>query len=472
MSNMVVVISDLHLEEEQTDLIPTADSAEPIALRRNVPGSVFESLVANVVRRARQREVARIDFVLAGDVFDLHRTQLWFTDDCPPEVRPFVDNGQVGSDSPLERKILAILDAILAETEVKRSVEAFQQLAQGFYLEGGTLVPIGIPVTLHYLPGNHDRLANATPAIRRRVREILKLGGDDALFPHNFMFEDPNVFVRHGHEYDPVNFGSRLKGWRIERDIRPELYDQCTMGDFVTVQVASRLPNLFRRHYREQILSDLVLRTVYLRLLEFDDLRPQSIIVGFILDVRPPKELAAQYNDNRKAWQALMWHHIEPVMCALLDDVRAALDVHPHIRGLLPWYARLLLALRPWRWGVPLWVMQSAAWALKYVDGGGQPERYAAREQALDDGADFVAAGHTHEPQVAHLFTGHNGRKKYFVDTGTWRNAVLGSFRQSYFGRVDATTYAAFYGSFGTETRSFEYRSSVQQTWPVDDFDR
>jgi hypothetical protein len=159
------------------------------------------------------------------------------------------------------------------------------------------------------------------------------------------------------------------------------------------------------------------------------------------------------------------------VICALLDDVRAALRLYPPIRSLLPWYARLLLALRPWRWGLPLGLMRAIGWALGYL-GTAQPQRNAAREQAFDDGADFVAAGHTHTPQVAHLFTGHDGRKKYFVDTGTWRNAVLGSFRRSYFGRVNATTYVAFHGTGAPPTRSFDYSSGLQQTWPVDDFDR
>ncbi len=166
----------------------------------------------------------------------------------------------------------------------------------------------------------------------------------------------------------------------------------------------------------------------------------------------------------------MTWQKVEPVICALLDDVRASLERFPQVRSLLPWYARLGLTLRPWRWGLPLRLMRPVGWAMSFLDSA-EPQRKAAREQAFDDGADFVAAGHTHAPQVAHLFTGHDGRKKYFVDTGTWRNAVLDSFRRSYFGRVNATTYVAFHGADGPRTRSFDYRSGLQQTWPVDDFD-
>ena len=81
-------------------------------------------------------------------------------------------------------------------------------------------------------------------------------------------------------------------------------------------------------------------------------------------------------------------------------------------------------------------------------------------------------------PQVAHLFTGKDGKKKYFVDTGTWRNSVLVSTRTNFFGRVDATTYVAFFGSTGISddatvgTRSFAYLSGMQQNWPVDPYDQ
>lgn len=470
MTNMVVVISDLHFEEEKSDII---DGTTPVALTRNVPASLFESLVADVARTATERNVEKIEFVLAGDVFDLHRTQHWFLPAISPDTRPFVDNSQVLPGSPLEKALLDILDAIAAEPEVGKSLAVFRNLADGKIRKGDELAEIGIDVTVHYLPGNHDRLVNATSALRSKVRALLNVAGDGGPFPHNFLFTDPKVFIRHGHEYDPVNFGSALKGRRIERDIRPELYDRPTLGDFITVQVASRLPSLFRAKYGDEIATDPVLRTIYLRMLEFDDLRPQTKLVSFILDVWPPRQLAAQYNaSNRDEWQEVVWQKVKPVLVALLDDVAAAVKRHPHIPPLMPGIARWALRSRLWRIGLPLWLAHFGTWVMSKVDSEAKPEEHAAREQALDDGADFVAAGHTHAPQVAHLFTGKGLRKKYFVDTGTWRNAVLGSFRRSYFGRVDATTFVAFYGANGGHTRSFDYHTAMRQDWPVDDSDR
>lgn len=481
MSNMVVVISDLHFEEEREDIIPAIDRGTAVSLRRNVAGYFFEQLISDVVDLATANRATKLDFVLAGDVFDFHRTQLWFSDDDAgkPPVRPYVDNDTVAAGSALEAKIFFILDRILAEREVARSVAAFARLAGNRYLvqpgDDTSGVEIKIPVTLHYLPGNHDRLANATPAIRTRIRQTLNIPGGDALFPHDLFFKDPNVFVRHGHEYDPVNFGGKIPRKDIPVSLASPLYDKATLGDFITVQIASRLPNVFRRVYGdERIAADPALRLIYVRLLEFDDLRPQAAIIDFFLDVPPPVPI--KRIEERQQWQLDVWSRIAPVIMAVLDNVVLELRQHKQIGQLLPWWGRWLLELRPWRWGVPLWLARAAAWTLRGDTTG--PEVYSAREGVFDQGADFMAAGHTHMPQVAHLFTGKDGKKKYFVDTGTWRNSVLVSTKTNFFGRVDATTYVAFFGSTGVSddatvgTRSFAYLSGMQQNWPVDPYDQ
>ncbi len=477
MRNMVVVISDLHFEEEETDIVVATDTGESVELVRNIPGEAFESMVVDIVGMARANNAAKIVFILAGDIFDLHRTQLWLAG----EERPFVDCSDVGDGSPLEAKLLSILDAIVREDNVTDSLDVFRRLQGGKYRavpgEADSLADTGLACELRYMPGNHDRLANATAALRRRVREILGLPLSDDSFVHQFVFADPPLLIRHGHEYDKYNYARDLSRGPIAKDLPVEDYGRATFGDFMTVMIASRLPYCFREKYSEEtIANDPVLSALYCRLLQFDDVRPQSSVVDFFLRTQVPTGLRGDYSTD--AWQQKIWNLLEPIVKQLLDEARR----DPFFRGqrwkLLPWYVNVLFALRPWRFGIPRFFLEVFAWVMKSGSGGddGGPELSAVREAALQDGTvRFVAAGHTHQPQVAHLST-TQGVKTYFTDTGTWRNAVLAAADNGSYGRVNATTYVTFYGSDGgtppAVARGFEFWSGFDQNWPLDKFDR
>lgn len=476
MRNMTVVISDLHFEEEKTDIISDpAGVRPPIVFRRNVPGSAFEDMMRDVADLARTNGAARIDFVLAGDIIDLYRTQYWFMND--KGLRPYVDCKNVTPE--LETKLLTIIGAVAAETEVARSLAVFRRFASGQYLgqsgDAGSAVPFGVPTALHYLPGNHDRLANATPAIRGRVRELLGVSGGDAPFPHYILSDDPPVLIRHGHEYDRYNFGADLRSRQIEAALPDDLYDAPTWGDFNTVMVAARLPFLFRRHFGDAaILESDLLQVIYCRLLEFDDVRPQSAIFDFFLNTTVPQKLASQFA-HRELLQKRMWTEIKPVVRELLDEVFRNKFARGWIWKFFPVFAALAL-LRPWYLPLPLWLMRLYGRLGRRI-GVNPSEPFAAHEKEVHEGkACFVCAGHTHQPQVAHIFT-RDDLKRYFTDTGTWRNAVLAAGDNRSYGRVNATTYVAFYGKesdparAGIPDRGFEFWTGYDQDWPVDGYD-
>jgi hypothetical protein len=113
------------------------------------------------------------------------------------------------------------------------------------------------------------------------------------------------------------------------------------------------------------------------------------------------------------------------------------------------------------------------------IGGGPGPQSYAAHEKVVNEGDTiFVAAGHTHQPQVAHLFA-LAGIKRYFTDTGTWRNAILTAGDRKSYGRVNATTYVTFYGAErdganapgARATSGFEYWTGYDQNWPIGGID-
>src|SRR2546430_13142832 len=199
---MIAVISDLHFEEEASDIIHGQDGRADLVFRRNLNPDAYHSFIAQMAEEMRRRKLRQFDLVIAGDLFDLNRTVLWFKD----ELRPYVSLNHI---SPaLEQKIIEILEAVISEPQVEQALSSLRVLSQRRYRpiskERGLEEEPDFPaerITLHYLVGNHDRLSNATPGVRRRIREILGLQGD-APFKHAVLFDDPAVLVRHGHEYD------------------------------------------------------------------------------------------------------------------------------------------------------------------------------------------------------------------------------------------------------------------------------
>ena len=207
---MLVIISDMHMEEESSLTIPSSDGNPPLTFSRNLSPKAYRKIFADLAEEAKRNNVKEMTLVLAGDVFELYRTGLWFVNN-PDQTMPFVSNGEV--DEGLERKILEILDEIVAEPENGESLEAIRLLQEKIYYEGKQ--PRGFPVervTVHYLPGNHDRLANSTPAIRRKVRQLLGMPALSDPFPTHLFCPDEKALIRHGHEYDRFNFAYNYQG--------------------------------------------------------------------------------------------------------------------------------------------------------------------------------------------------------------------------------------------------------------------
>jgi UDP-2,3-diacylglucosamine pyrophosphatase LpxH len=452
---MLAVISDLHFEEVGSDRVDGPAGGAFEFLERNFSPAAFEVLFHELAASARHNEAKGLDLVLAGDIFDLHRTTKWFDD----ELRPYLANTAIAEGSPLEAKVIAILDAIASERSVAGSLSAIRRLSaqdrdESFFVS----LPPGFSIRVHYLPGNHDRLANATPSIRARVRHHLGLAGGDAPFPHVFDCEDPRVLVRHGHEYDPMNFGGALPSVApIPARFAESAYDDWTFGDFITIEVAMGLPHAFRAvHGDAAIAADVQKATVYERLLEFDDLRPQSQLVPFLLTI-PGRDAAS------------VWASLEPAVRALLERIADS----PHFRaalrkGRVPLVWRWLLGTRFWRLGLPLWLVRWLGGFAASADSS-DPSIAAKREQQITEGnRRFVIAGHTHRPQVALLST-RDRFDRYFVDTGTWRNVVF-STPSGAFSNAKAMTYVVVYSSEEDATgrhrgESFDYWSGYTRRW-------
>jgi UDP-2,3-diacylglucosamine pyrophosphatase LpxH len=461
---MIAVISDLHLGEEASDVIPGPKGKE-IRFRRNFEPKVFASFIAHMADEVRRRKSKEFHLVIAGDLFDLNRTTLWFSDD----LRPYVRNGKF---SPaLEQKVLRIIDATAKEEACWEALKSFRLITKGVYreTESGKWkerdFPCKVKVTL--LAGNHDRIINGSKTIRRKIRDLLYSKGDDP-FPHYLVLDDPETLIRHGHEYDPSNFASELtEKKRIPLKIDEEYYDNPNFGDFVTIDIAAKLPFLLRQHYGDEAIQNhRVLRSLYLRLLQFDDVRPQAALLDYLLDC-----------SGEKFTPEAAWDQLVPVLQDLLEDIHD----DPYFRYWLrrrakPWapaeldLTRELLKAGGWRNRLA----REAGRKITHFMLGGEipkPEIYAAREEFLEkDKVRLVISGHTHHPKVTLLKSDASG-DRFYINTGTWRDMIPSTPDRRTFGRMRSLTYVMLYEKReqderdGRKTNSFDYWNGFTLDW-------
>lgn len=476
---MLVVISDLHFEEEKSRNIAGQGVHEPIEVPRNIHLKAFTKIFSRLDERARRDGAKKMDLVLAGDIFELHRTALWFRDN-PQDVRPYVSATEVEAD--LEAKLLALLQAINEASSAPRQVlAALRRLIQeGRYVdESGQDRAFPVLVQMHYIPGNHDRLTNSTPAVRRAVRELLGLPPSDAAFPHVLTFDEERTLIRHGHEYDYLNFSQDYREVdELPLHLPEEAYDGATFGDFVAVEVASRISEVYREHHGDtNILGDPLLRQVYERILEFDDLRPQHAMPNYLLYIP-----TSGYTPER------IWRDaLKPVLQKLLGDIHD----HPFLTYWLDKWDKKMwpdlidlaqgaLALRVWDWQVWNWMVLSlnnvqrlSERLLRAYKEASGPERMALREETVRSERHlFVVGGHTHKPAVELI--GHRpASEQYYVNTGTWRQQLPAAPDFKSFGRVKTLTYAVLYGPdedrgtppVNNKIASLDYWSGVTRRW-------
>jgi UDP-2,3-diacylglucosamine pyrophosphatase LpxH len=466
---MIAVISDVHFEEEASDAIRGNDGPEVLTFKRNLHPAAYRSFIAAMAEQVRHRRLRDFELVLAGDLFDFNRTTLWFQD----SLRPYAALEEF--EPPLEAKLEKILDATVAEPNVRDALESFRLLMQGRYRQWSNdpddMQELQFPaerVAIHYLCGNHDRVANSSPAMRRRIRELLGLKGD-AEFGHVLMTDDPAVLIRHGHEYDPNNFGTDLAGSSgIPLEVPDRAYSEPTFGDFITIDVAVRLPHLFRRKYGdEEILKDKVLSRLYLRLLQFDDVRPQSALLDYLLD-----SSGAEFSEEQ-AWERLV-----PVIELLMDEVhenkffrRCLTERAKTWTPALLDFSRVLLKMGAWR--NPFARELSRKLSRHFLGGGlaGKPEVIAQREEVVGNGrARLVIAGHTHAPHVS-LVSSDRDSDRFYINTGTWRNRIPATPDGRMFGRLKAMTYVMLFSSqedpegSGPQYGSFDYWTGFTRHW-------
>jgi hypothetical protein len=425
---MIVVISDLHLQHTACDALRRNEGGRVLETRivRNVSAQALSLLFSEIVENAERVGAKEAHLVFAGDIFELHRTPLWLLggERLRPTLHP------AASSSALETKVHSILDAIERDNH-----EFFQVLSK--FVTTGALVHRGEEQTLenvavipHYLPGNHDRLVGVWPSTRQRVRELLCVRppaeGASGPFLHRLDWDRAagyGVRVRHGHEYDPANFSENFDP---AQPASGAAYDAPTLGDFVTVDIATRLAVAFRAHYARELRTPGAdgerYRRVYATLTEFDDVRPQSMLVHYLTHA-----VGASEDVTFSMLRPVLRDAFETAMADSFFVSQAdRLGLAKYFQGGL---AKLIDEALKKLTGNEVGELLSVLDKFRHETRSGGPAAIAQREPGLSTGdLSVVVAGHTHEPDHVAMpgerLAGAPDGDAYFLDSGTWRTRI------------------------------------------------
>jgi hypothetical protein len=425
---MIVVISDLHLQHTGCDTLRRDEGGRVFETRivRDVSARALSLLFAEIAENAERTSATEAHLVFAGDIFELHRTPIWLLGG--ETLRPTLD--PAASSPALEEKVHSILDAIERDNR-----EFFEVLAK--FVKTGALVHRGEAQTLenvavipHYLPGNHDRLVRAWPSTRRRVRDLLCVPppaeGSGAAFSTRLDWDRATgygVRVRHGHEYDTQNFS---ESFDPARPPSSTAYDSPTLGDFVTVDIATRLAVAFRAHYARELRLPGVdgerYRRVYATLTEFDDVRPQSMLVHYLTHA-----VGASENVTFSMLRPVLRDAFETAMAdSFFISQAERLGLAKYFEGGI---AKLIDAALTNLDGNEVSALLSVLDKFRSESRSGGPAAIAQREPGLATGdVRVVVAGHTHEPDHVAMpgmrLAGTPDAEAYFLDSGTWRTRI------------------------------------------------
>ena len=388
---MLLFISDLHFVDET-------------AGKHNVPAMTFKRMLKDLKRYGGKPSEIKIVFL--GDIFDLNRSTYWL--ELDESERPWGD--LENKKKQIEQHANHILDSILAKNQSTFNL-----------LQGSLKKQFGFPVEPErvYIPGNHDRLCNLFPSLRKKVRENLGMEGGAEPFPHVYDDADYDnqyaVWARHGHEYDIWNYEG--SDGLSEAD-----YAQIPIGDLITTEITARLPYTLVQSL-QNTLSPQPLCHLRRHLEEVENVRPPTAIFDWLF------------------FQAKAHPEIKDKMGEALKGIVENFNNLPYLQR---WYKRhdqwnlftfdeadrLQTGLRMFKF----LDLESVEGLLRlYTKIFGTPDAMPMEnaDQALMDKAKeflthqsdyrYCILGHTHNPMQVPIRITSKGIEQMYLNTGTWR---------------------------------------------------
>jgi len=386
---MLVIISDLHF-------------VDGTAGEHNVPVDAFtiffENLKGATERLVKKnRDVKEIKIVFLGDIFDLLRTEEWF-EPLPEDERPWGTK-----EVKIKQHANDIFDKI-----INKNKAVFVLLSGNLSKEFGFHVE---PERI-YIPGNHDRLCNKYPNLRKKVCKNLGIKSSGSPFAHYFQDPEYGVFARHGHEYDKYNYeGGTSYGY--------DDYMRVPIGDPITTELVARLPWEIMRHPIIKGLPPAQQVALKRNLQEIENVRPFSATLEWLLyQVKENLSIKEAIEDSVdkaiKAFNALKyvtrWYEHHDRWLDFMDEADKIQSALYLLEKFKIFSSERLMPL----------LGKVKEWAVKDALLEAAPAEYAH----LDNRIRYVVYGHTHDPlqaPVRSLNTAGGLRQYVYLNTGTWR---------------------------------------------------
>ena len=385
---MIVFISDLHFVDETAGKHNTKTEAFRI---------FFEDIRWAADRRKEEgRPVDEIKIVFLGDIFDLIRSEQWLS--LPVSERPWGSNTK-----KTEEHANRIFDDIAAKNR-----ETFQLLGSRLSeTEGFAVEPVRV-----YVPGNHDRLCNLFPSLRKKVRKALGMAPGDDPFSHFFQDIDHGVFARHGHEYDKFNYEGGT-GHRYSD------YMRVPIGDPITTELVAALPWKVMKHPAVGKLTAGEQKALRSHLEEIENVRPFSATLEWLLyqvksNLRVKEAIEDSVDELVEGFEKLpfvkRWYEHHDRWKNWMDEadkVQAVLFLLKKFR---------LFSSEKW---LPL-LDKAKEWFAEDELAKAAPGEYAHADSRIR----YVVYGHSHDPLQAavRLAPGSpSPRAHVYLNTGTWR---------------------------------------------------
>ncbi|MBI2948652.1 MAG: hypothetical protein HYY23_13495 [Verrucomicrobia bacterium] len=246
---MLAIISDLHLCDATA-----SDNVNPDAFEK--------ILLPTLIGHAKPRGAEEIRLVLLGDIYDLVRTSQWFKDKAtgaavPPAERPW--NGQIDPATGMNRnlkKIEARFRRIL-----KNTLDTAPHLPQ---IAKEAARTTGLPTTVHYVIGNHDRALHNFPSLQKMIQDAFAPVAVE--FSRSVHWLEYGTHARHGHEWDENCVATLLLREVLQRDQRWDALDSeigphidrvMGIGEVVTAELMAGLTFHLAEAGREDLARDI-----------------------------------------------------------------------------------------------------------------------------------------------------------------------------------------------------------------------